>query len=144
MKTARILFRILGMALLTALSLGTVSCRKEQPVTPDPILTLAKTDVLSGKGSQFVSVTAAGAWSLASDAAWVRFTPASGTGNSSDIILQYEANSGTTARTAEITLSCGGKKTIVSLRQNAPSEDPQPESHAVPSTNRRWMELPET
>ena len=144
MKTARPLFRILGLALLTALSLGTVSCHKEQPVTPDPILTLAKADVLSGKGSQFVSVTAAGAWSLASDAAWVRFTPASGTGNSSDVILQYEANSGTTARTAEITLSCGGKKTIVSLRQNAPSEDPQPESHAGPSTKRRWMELPET
>ena len=144
MKTARPLFRILGMALLTALSLGTVSCHKEQPVTPDPILTLAKTGVLSGKGSQFVSVTAAGTWSLASDAAWVRFTPASGTGNSSDIILQYEANSGAIARTAEITLSCGGKTTIVSLRQNAPSEDPQPESHAGTSTKRRWMELPET
>ena len=144
MKPAKTLSRILGMALLTALSLGTVSCGKEQPVTPDPILTLAKTDVLSGKGSQFISVTAAGAWSLASDAAWVRFTPASGTGNSLDIILQYEANAGTTARTAEITLSCGGKMTIVSLRQNAPSEDPQPESHAGPSTRRRWMELPET
>ena len=144
MKPAKTLFRILGTALLTALSLGTVSCHKEQPVTPDPILTLAKTDVFSGKGSQFVSVTAAGAWSLASDAAWVRFTPASGTGNSSDVILQYEANSGTTARMAEITLSCGGKTTIVSLRQNAPSEDPQPESHAGTSTKRRWMELPET
>jgi DNA/RNA endonuclease G (NUC1) len=143
-KPAKTIFRILGMALLTALSLGTVSCHKEQPVTPDPILTLAKTGVLSGKGSQFVSVTAAGTWSLASDAAWVRFTPASGTGNSSDVILQYEANSGAIARTAEITLSCGGKTTIVSLRQNAPSEDPQPESHAGTSTKRRWMELPET
>lgn len=132
------------MALLAALSLGTVSCRKEQPVTPDPILLLAKTQVLSGRGSQFASVKAAGSWTLSSDAAWVRFTPASGTGDSADIILQYEANGGTTARTAEITLSCGGKKTIVSLRQNAPSEDPQPETNAGTSTKRRWMELPET
>ena len=132
------------MALPIALSFGAVSCSKEQPETPDPILTLAKADVLSAKGSQFVSVKAVGSWSLVSNATWVRFTPTSGTGNNSDIILQYEANAGTTARTADITLSCGGKTTIVSLRQNAPSEDPQPESYAGPSTKRRWMELPET
>lgn len=144
MKAAKTIGRILGMALLTALFLGTVSCKKDQPVTPDPVLILGKNQVLSGKGSQFVAVRAAGSWSLSSDASWVRFTPASGTGDLSDVIMQYDANGGTAARTADITLSCGGKTTVVTLRQNAPSEDPQPESHAGTSTKRRWMELPET
>lgn len=144
MKTAKTICRILGTVLLAALSLGTVSCKKDQPVTPDPILTLGKDQVLSGKGSQFVTVKAAGAWTLSADASWVRFTPSSGTGNSSDIILQYDANAGTAARTADITLSCGGKTTVASLRQNAPSEDPQPETDSGTSTKRRWMELPET
>lgn len=132
------------MALLTALSLGTVSCKKDQPVTPDPILILGKDQVLSGKGSQFVAVRATGSWSLSADASWVRFTPASGTGDLPDVIMQYDANGGDAARTADITLSCGGKTTVVTLRQNAPSEDPQPESNAGTSTKRRWMELPET
>ena len=132
------------MALLTALFLGTVSCKKDQPVMPDPILILGKDQVLSGKGSQFVTVKAAGSWSLSSDASWLRFSPASGTGDLSDVIMQYDANGGTAARTADISLSCGGKTTVATLRQNAPSEDPQSESSAGPSTKRRWMELPET
>ena len=132
------------MALLTALSLGTVSCKKDQPVTPDPVLILGKNQVLSGKGSQFVAVKATGSWSLSADASWVRFTPASGTGDLPDVIMQYDAHGGDAARTADITLSCGGKTTVVTLRQNAPSEDPQPESNAGTSTKRRWMELPET
>ena len=132
------------MALLTALFLGTVSCKKDQPVMPDPILILGKDQVLSGKGSQFVTVKAAGSWSLSSDASWVRFSPASGTGDLSDVIMQYDANGGTAARTADISLSCGGKTTVATLRQNAPSEDPQPETNAGTSTKRRWMELPET
>ena len=93
------------MALLTALSLGTVSCKKDQPVTPDPILILGKDQVLSGKGSQFVTVKAAGSWSLSSDASWVRFSTASGTGDLSDVIMQYDANGGTAARAADISLS---------------------------------------
>lgn len=121
-----------------------VSCEKEQPAVPDPILVLAKTQVSSGKGSQFVSVTVTGSWTLSSEASWVRFTPASGTGDNAAVSLSYEANTETSARVAEITLSCGGKKTIVSLRQNAPSEDPKPEGTSGTSTKRRWMELPET
>ena len=132
------------MAFLMALSLGAVSCKKDQPVVPDPILILGKSQVVSAKGSQFLAVKATGSWTLSSDAAWVRFTPASGTGDVSDIIMQYDANAGTSARTADITLSCGGKTTVVTLRQNAPSEDPQPEASSGSSTKRRWMELPET
>ena len=138
------IFRFLGTALLTVLFLGTVSCEKEEPVTPAPVLKLAKTQVGSGKGSQFVSVQAVGSWTLSSEASWVKFTPSSGSGDNAAVSLNYEANPDDKARTASITLSCSDKKSVVTLRQNAPSEDPQPEVDGGSSTKRRWMELPET
>ena len=144
MKTTNHIVRILGTALFAVLSLGTVSCEKEQPDVPAPLLKLAKSQVSSGKGRQFAEVTASGAWTLSSEASWVRFTPASGNGDNAAVSLAYEANTEASARVADITLSCGGKKTVVSLRQNAPSEDPQPEVPGGGSTARRWMELPQT
>lgn len=138
------IFRFLGTVLLVALSLGTVSCEKEQPVTPAPVLRLAKNQVGSKKGSQFVSVQATGSWTLSSEASWVQFIPASGSGDNPAVSLSYEANTEDKARSATITLSCGDKKAVVTLRQNAPSDDPQPEVDGGSSTKRRWMELPET
>ena len=126
------------------LSLGTVSCEKEVPVTPAPVLKLSKTQVGSGKGSQFIEVQATGSWTLSSEASWVRFTPASGSGDNAAVSLSYEANPDDKARSASITLSCGDRKAVATLRQNAPSEDPQPEVDGGSSTKRRWMELPET
>ncbi|MBQ9192197.1 MAG: DNA/RNA non-specific endonuclease [Bacteroidales bacterium] len=140
MKASNRIFRLLvtGLALLAA------SCGKEEPVTPDPILKLAQGTVASGKGSQFVSVVATGKWTLSSEASWVKFTPAAGTGNNDAVALSYEANPDEKARVADIRLSCGGKSTVVTLRQNAKQDDPQPEETGGSSTKRRWMELPET
>ncbi|MBR0053061.1 MAG: DNA/RNA non-specific endonuclease [Bacteroidales bacterium] len=144
MNANKSIFRFLGTALLTVLSLGTVSCEKEVPVTPAPVLKLSKTQVGSGKGSQFIEVQATGSWTLSSEASWVRFTPASGSGDNAAVSLSYEANPDDKARSASITLSCGDRKAVATLRQNAPSEDPQPEVDGGSSTKRRWMELPET
>lgn len=144
MNANKSIFRFLGTALLTVLSLGTVSCEKEVPVTPAPVLKLSKTQVGSGKGSQFIEVQATGSWTLSSEASWVRFTPASGSGDNAAVSLTYEANPDDKARSASITLSCGDRKAVATLRQNAPSEDPQPEVDGGSSTKRRWMELPET
>ena len=144
MNASKSIFRFLGTALLTVLSLGTVSCEKEVPVTPAPVLKLSKTQVGSGKGSQFIEVQATGSWTLSSEASWVRFTPASGSDDNAAVSLSYEANPDDKARSASITLSCGDRKAVATLRQNAPSEDPQPEVDGGSSTKRRWMELPET
>lgn len=144
MNANKSIFRFLGTALLTVLFLGTVSCEKEVPVTPAPVLKLSKTQVGSGKGSQFIEVQATGSWTLSSEASWVRFTPASGSGDNAAVSLSYEANPDDKARSASITLSCGDRKAVATLRQNAPSEDPQPEVDGGSSTKRRWMELPET
>ena len=144
MKAIGTISRILGAALLTALSLGAVSCVKEEPVTPAPVLKLAQDQVTSGKGSQFVSVTATGNWTLEASADWVHITLASGTGDNAAVPLSWDANAGDKARSATITVTCGGKTASATLRQNAKSDDPVPEGPSGGSTQRRWMELPET
>ncbi len=136
--------RILGTALLAALSLGTVSCVKEEPVTPAPVLKLAQDNVSSKKGSQFVAVTAAGAWTLTASAGWVHVVPSSGNGDNGAVALSYDANPDDKSRSAVLTLTCNGKSATATLRQNAHSEDPVPEGPSGQSTKRRWMELPET
>ena len=140
MKASNRIFRLL----VTGLALFAASCGKEEPVIPDPILKLAQGTVASGKGSQFVSVVATGKWTLSSEASWVKFTPAAGMGDNDAVALSYEANPDEKARVADIRLSCGGKSTVVTLRQNAKQDDPQPEETGGSSTKRRWMELPET
>ena len=106
---------------------------------------LSKTTVTSGKGAQFLQLWAPANWTLTSDAGWVTISPASGkAGEYNDIVVSYPANEGEEARTADILLSCDGRKVVVTLRQNCISEDPQAEETGASSTKRRWMELPET
>ena len=62
------LFNRFGAILLLAVAaLGAVSC-EEEPVVPDPTLTMVKNTVSSRKGSQFLTVDAPGKWTLSSDA----------------------------------------------------------------------------
>lgn len=144
MKALKTISRTLGTALLTALSLGAVSCGKEEPVVPAPVLKLAQESVSSQKGSQFVSVTATGTWTLTASADWVHITPASGSGDNSAVSLSYDQNKDDKSRSAVLTLAGSGKSATATLRQNAYSEDPVPEGPSGQSTKRRWMELPET
>lgn len=142
MKALNNIYRVLTSG---AVLLAVFSCEKDEPVLPDPVLKLAQSTVSSGKGSQFLQVSAPMKWTLTSDAEWIQFTPSSGrAGDYSDIVLSYSANTGTEARSADLVLSCGEMKTIVSFSQNAPSQDEKPENPGISSTKRRWMELPET
>lgn len=134
---------ILGAALLGFLALGAISC-EEEPVIPDPELILAKPSVSSHKGSQFLWVSATGAWTLASDADWVQIKPAKGVGSSHSVALSYDANDTDGTRAAKIVLNAQEKTVVVTLQQNAPSEDPMPEVNGGSSTQKGWLELPET
>ncbi len=144
MKAFRSISRILGTALLTVLSLGVVSCEKEQPETPAPALQLAQPQVTSKKGSQFIGVTAPGNWTLSASADWVRFVPSSGNGDNPAVSFSWDANDSEKARSVVITVTCNGKSATATLRQNAKSDDPVPEGPSGGFTKRRWMELPET
>ena len=134
---------ILGLAIVGLAAFGAVSCEQE-PVIPDPTLSLAKATVSSRKGSQFLEVTTTGKWTLSTTADWIQITPDKGRGNSHSISLSYDTNTGDDARQADIVLLAEGKSIVVTLFQNAPSDEPEPEINGGSSTRKGWMELPET
>ena len=134
---------ILGLAIVGLAAFGAVSCEQE-PVIPDPTLSLAKATVSSRKGSQFLEVTTTGKWTLSTTADWIQITPDKGRGNSHSISLSYDANTGDDARQADIVLLAEGKSIVATLFQNAPSDEPEPEINGGSSTRKGWMELPET
>ena len=122
-------------ALLAVLAPGLTSCGGEDgPAGPDPALSLNAETVGASRGSQFISVTAAGTWTLSADATWVTFSPASGTGSSAAVALSYEENPSEEERSARISLSADGKTASVLLTQRGATAEPGPPA---------WLELPE-
>ena len=134
---------ILGLAILGLAAFGAVSC-EEEPVIPDPTLTLAKANVSSRKGSQFLEVTSTGKCTLSTTADWIQITPDNGRGNANSIALSYDANTGDAPRQADIVLLAQEQSIVVTLFQNAPSDEPEPDINGGSSTRKGWMELPET
>ena len=135
---------VFGAILLGFLSLGAVSCEEEPVVTPDPEFHLARDVVSSRKGSEFLEVVTTGDWTVSCDAGWIQITPDKGRGTSRSVALCYDANTGENRRQADIRLETEGKTLVVTLHQNAPSDDPEPEINGGSSTKKKWMELPET
>ena len=135
---------VFGAVLLGILSLGLVSC-EEEPIVPNPEFILLRDAVSSRKGSQFLEVwNAPGHWTITCDAAWIQITPDHGKGDSRAIALCYDANTGEGPRQADIQLLAEGMTRVVTLHQNAPSDDPEPEINGGSATRKGWMELPET
>ena len=135
---------VLGAVLLGILSLGLVSCQ-EEPIVMEPEFLLLKDAVSSRKGSQFLEVwNVPGKWTITSDADWIQIIPDHGRGDSRAIALCYDANTGEGPRQADIQLLAEGKTFVVTLHQNAPSDDPEPEINGGSATRKGWMELPET
>ena len=125
------LHTVFGAVLLGILSLGVVSC-EEEPVIPEPAFVIARDVVSSRKGSQFLEVYTTGKWTVTCDADWIQIIPDRGRGDSKAVAMCYDANTGE------------GKTLVVTLHQNAPSDDPEPEINGGSSTRKGWMELPET
>ena len=134
---------VLGAVLLGVLSLGVVSCQ-EEPVIPKTEFILRSDAVSSRKGSQFLEVYAQGPWTITCDADWIQIIPAKGKGNSRAVALCYDANKGESSRQADIVLKTEDETLTVTLRQNDPSFDPEPEVNGGSSTRKGWLELPET
>ena len=139
----RIFRHIFGAVFLGVLALGAVSCQ-EEPLVPDPELILLKPTVSSRKGSQFLRVYAVGKWELSTTADWIQITPAKGRGDDFAVALMYAANEEEGPRQADIVLTAQEQTVVVTLRQNAPSDDPEPEINGGSSTRKGWMELPAT
>ena len=148
------------MAAFLALSLMIVSCGggsdiKEEPLVP-PVVSI-KTQSVSGEaGSQFLSVSSTGNWTIVTSAPWLTVSPATGSGNSNTVVLSYTENTDA-VRTASVTISSPGGTATASITQNklvapvppspGPGDDPSQQEengYGFKTAPHKWLELPET
>ncbi|MBR5073995.1 MAG: DNA/RNA non-specific endonuclease [Bacteroidales bacterium] len=133
---------ILPVALLATTMLLAAACGGgggkggDKPVTPDAVVSLAfkSPTVDAAKGSQFVTISATGGWTLSSSAAWMKPSTTGGSG-SATISVAYDENTSTSPRTATLTINCSGKSATATLTQKGKEETPT----VVVSG---WLELP--
>ncbi len=139
----RALAAVLAVILLAFTSCGD-SIKPEQHALS---VSARLTELPSGAGSVFVSVTASGAWVLSlefgqDDEPWAELSTTSGTGDKSNVILKYGENASESDRTLRITVKASSRIQTCTLVQKAGGGD-EPEPPVVqPGDVPGWMELP--
>ena len=110
--------------------------------------------VSSDRGTQFVDVKCSGNWTLTlveddAQPEWATLSAYSGTGNKSNVRLEWKTNSTEEDRTLTIVLDNGSKSAFCTFTQYAGEyrPDDEPEEEVTPSgnidlTKTGWMELP--
>lgn len=144
------IFAFQSVAVLLALSLTVVSCSggseggKEEPLVP-PTVSI-KTQSVSGEaGSQFLTVSATGNWTLTTSDPWLRVTPTSGTGNSDLVILSYTENTDAVRIGTVIISSSSGSSTAKITQSKLVEPEPSDEKgYGAKTAYENWLELPQT
>ncbi len=97
-------------------------------------LTVAQQSLDGSGGNLFLTVKAAGKWTLTIEqgTAWISLSTTSGSGNRNNVVLTYEANPRDEARTGIIILHTEDRDVKLTLTQGAGSKIA------------RWLELPQT
>lgn len=146
---------LLALSLIAASCGGTSGTSKEEPLVP-PTVSI-KTQSVSGEaGSQFLSVSSTGNWTIVTSAPWLTVSPATGSGNSNTVVLSYTENTDA-VRTASVTISSPGGTATASITQNklvvpvppspGPGDDPSQQEengYGFKTAPHKWLELPET
>lgn len=146
---------LLALSLIAASCGGTSGTSKEEPLVP-PTVSI-KTQSVSGEaGSQFLSVSSTGNWTIVTSAPWLTVSPATGSGNSNTVVLSYTENTDA-VRTASVTISSPGGTATASITQNklvvpAPptpgpgdnTDNQEENGYGFKTAPHKWLELPET
>ena len=111
---------------------GLVLTSCERPASKDDVFALAirNSSVGSGKGQQFVNVKCSGEWTLAltsdqGEVDWARLSVTSGSGDKSNVVLSYDANSTEDSRALKIVLDNGSVWLECSMIQMAAGQHPE-------------------
>jgi hypothetical protein len=111
---------------------GLVLTSCERPASKDDVFALAirNSSVGSGKGQQFVNVKCSGEWTLAltsdqGEVNWARLSVTSGSGDKSNVVLSYDANSTEDSRTLKIVLDNGSVWLECSMTQMGAGQHPE-------------------
>lgn len=106
------------------------SC-SEPPVEVEVMsVSIRNSSVGSGKGQQFVNVKCSGEWTLAltsdqGEVNWARLSVTSGSGDKSNVVLSYDANSTEDSRTLKIVLDNGSVWLECSMTQMGAGQHPE-------------------
>lgn len=133
------------LAVLLVLPMLAVSCSKGSKDEPVPVISIQHSNVSAAKGSQFVSVTATGDWTIDLSGDWASVQPSEGTGSSSSIVLSYDANSSEESRMLEIVVtSAGGSATAEMTQEGSSGTGGNTGGSGSPTAAATWLELPAT
>lgn len=146
---------LLALSLIMASCGGTSGTSKEEPLVP-PTVSIKTQNVSGEAGSQFLSVSSTGNWTIVTSAPWLTVSPATGSGNSNTVVLSYAENTDA-VRTATVTISSSGGSATASITQNklvvpvppspGPGDDPSQQEengYGFKTAPYKWLELPET
>ena len=152
MRKLRLLsLAVAGLAFLAA-------CQKQPQVDTSLAVSVRSTWLEADAGTVFVSVTAAGDWTLRLEyptgtEPWAYVAPPSGSGNQANVILTYQANEGDDSRELTLILESGVSVASTKVQQSGkqasgpgPGPGPGPETYGygyddTPS-GLDWLELP--
>ena len=146
---------LLALSLIMASCGGTSGTSKEEPLVP-PTISIKTQNVSGEAGSQFLSVSSTGNWTIVTSAPWLTVSPATGSGNSNTVVLSYTENTDA-VRTATVTISSSGGSATASITQNklvvpvppspGPGDNPSQQEengYGFKTAPYKWLELPET
>lgn len=111
------------LMLVTAfLVLGFSACQKQEtPTTPESVAVITQPQPAGESaeaGKRAVTIAATAAWTATSNSAWLTVSPASGEKGMQEVILSFQENTSTEARTAVVTFTSGTYSETFTLVQN--------------------------
>lgn len=140
-----------AVAAFAVAALAFYSCDKDKPVDDATLsVTLKSEEISYVASSQFVAVTAPGAWTLSLEfgelEAWATVIPDTGVGSRSNVVLKVKENTSSLQRSCMLVLEGGGQRAEATLTQLAKGSDPiiiHPTT-LKPDPVGSWLELPAT
>lgn len=126
------------------------SCVKseETAIDREPSISVPLKTAGTGASSQFVTVDAAGPWTITIDFGeaeeWASVEPAAGEDRRSDIVLSWEKNEGKDARSCILTVVAGEMSASATFTQNGTAGTGGGPSEIKADIPGKWLELPAT
>jgi hypothetical protein len=104
------------------------ACQKQEaPETPESVAVITQPQPKGESaeaGKRAVTIAATAAWTATSNSAWLTVSPASGEKGMQEVILSFQENTSTEARTGVVTFTSGTYSETFTLVQNGAAATP--------------------
>lgn len=107
-----------NLTFLLAAIVAMVSCNPEEQATPEIKLDMTSLTLAPEASSESIAITSNQAWTISSDASWIAFDPATGTGNG-NVTISVSKNDTFDTRTADIKIASDKASATLTVSQKA-------------------------